>query len=365
MKERANLWMPATYNDWWHAYSIYLNTLINETACWPSILRTDVCNTLLKAVEQQIRTPLCTDLCFQVLEDLVQDDAMLPESLNNFFWHWREYADNGKHPEITKKLRLIERRYTRRNLISRFNRYVLDVEWSEWDDESRTQRGKNRTRTIILVKALAYRIARCPEKFNEISHLISPEKSAQGLWYFGEYLAEKDVDRVHLPTLIDITLEKKHKTCLLGYLSEVMKKNADLYISTLERLLASEHSAWLGSTIVLSSDYDDSLFLKCLSALDMKWISPVQFELLRYQNQIEKVPKERLKSLFNQLKNHGSSDSMFLLIELFNSIPFDDCSPFDSKYIFDVISNTVPSDESQDTMRGYYWKNVCNKLGNV
>ncbi len=100
----------------------------------------------------------------------------------------------------------------------------------------------------------------------------------------------------------------------------------------------------------------------CLNALERRLITPKYFELLRYQKYIEKVPKERLKTLFKKLMSHESKDSKFLMIELFDSIPLDDNSPFDSKFIFDVISATVPSDESQDTMRGYHWKNVCQNL---
>ncbi|MDH5570803.1 MAG: hypothetical protein OEY89_03495, partial [Gammaproteobacteria bacterium] len=31
LKERAKLWMPGTYDDWWHAQFVYFQTLVNET----------------------------------------------------------------------------------------------------------------------------------------------------------------------------------------------------------------------------------------------------------------------------------------------------------------------------------------------
>ncbi len=362
LKERAKLWMPETYGDWWQAQFVYFQTLVNETKNWPSHLRPEVCNALLNAVEHQIRIPLCTELAFQVLDTLVNDDAMLPEKLNSFFWHWREYKDDGKHPAITKRLQILERRYTRRDLVSRFNRYVLDVDWLEWEEGRREQRGKTRSRAKVIVKVLARRIARSPEKFNEIRHLITPEKSAHGLWFFGEQLAKNDADRIFLPQLIEATLTAKHQTCLYGYLSELRKDNEELYTTAINGFLDSESTAWLGGHIVLSSDYDDDLFVKCLNVLRKEWISPQEFSSLRYGKSIDHVPKERLENLFQQLNSRQSEESMCLLIELLDSIPFNESSPVDSKFVFGAVSRFVPGDEGAELMRGYHWKSVCQKL---
>lgn len=362
LKERAKLWMPKTYGNWWQAQFVYFQALVNETKNWPSHLRPEVCNALLNAVDHQMRTPPCTELAFQVLDSLVNDKAMLPEKLNSFFWHWREYKDDGEHPDITKRLQIIERRYTRRDLVSRFNRYVLDVDWAEWEDEHREQRGKTKSRAKVLVRALARRIARSPERFNEIRHLLAPKKNAQGLWFFGEQLAQNDTDRTFLSQLIEVTLQNKHQTCLYGYLSEVKKNSSGLYVSTVDAFLESEDTAWLGAHIVLSSNYDDRLFEKCLSALDNGWISPQQFSSLRYGKSIDHVPKERLGTLFQQLDSHQSEESLCLLVELLDSIALDDSSPVDSGFVFEVVSRSVPGDEGRDVMRGYHWKNLAQKL---
>jgi hypothetical protein len=362
LNQRAKLWMPKTYGDLWQTQLDYFNTLVNETTNWPSHLRPEVCNVLLDAVEHQIRTPSCTELAFQVLDTLINDDAMLPEKLNRFFRHWRGYNDDGKHPDIIKRLQILERRYTRRDLVNRFNRYILDVDWIEWDEEHRKQRGKPRSRAKVLVKALARRIARSSEKFNEIRHLLTPEKSAHGLWLFGEQLAQNDADRIFLPQLIEDTLTAKHQACLNGYLSELRKPSKELYISTINGFLDSESTAWLGANIVLSSDYDDDLFVKCLSVLGKGWISPQQFSSLRYGRSIDHVPRERLETLFQQINSHQSEETMYLLVELLDSLPFNESSPVDSEFVFGVISRSLPSNEGLDVMRGYHWKNVCKKL---
>jgi len=361
LKERAKLWKPETYSDWWQAYYTYFEALVHETNTWPSALRLEVCDALLNAVKNQIQIQPCTELAFQILDELVNDDAMLPEKLNAFFSHWKYYQDDDKQPEITKRLQILIRRYTKRDLSSRFNRYVLDVDWVEWEEEHREKHEKPKYRAKELVKALAHRIAISPDKFDEIRHLLTPEKTTQGLSYFGKQLAQYDPDRYFLPELIKITSEAKHLTCLYGYLEEVRNENHALFTSTINSFLDSEGTAWLGSHMTLSSDYDDSLFVKCLSALDKGWITPEKFNWLR-GNAIKIVPNERLHTLFQQLNRHPSEESLWILIYLLDQIPFDKFSPFDSKFVFQVVSKSMPSEERIDTMKSYHWKNVSQKL---
>lgn len=362
LKERAKLWIPVTYGEWWQAKLIYFQALVDETQTWPPSLRAEVCQALLEAVEQQIRTPPCTELAFQVLSVLVDDSAMLPEKLNRFFWHWQKYEDDGQHPEILKRIRSFERRYTRRDLASRFQRYVIDVDWMEWDEDFRERHNKPKNRAKILVNALARRIGQHPEMLSQIQHLFSPAKNTPALWHFGEQLALNDGRRALLHPLSHLTLETKHQVCLQGYLSAVRASAPEFYISTVRDFLGMESTAWLGATIALRTDYDDELFAQCLDSLEKKWIDPLLFSVLRFGKAIESVPQERTGRLFHQLSESNVQDSLFLLVELLDSLPFNDSSPFDSDFVFDMVSQAIPDEENRNAMHGYHWKNVCVKL---
>lgn len=362
LKERAKLWIPATYGEWWQAKLIYFQALVDETQNWPPYLRTEVCQALLKAVEQQIRTPPCTELAFQVLSVLVDDSAMSPEKLNGFFWYWRMHKDDSQHPEIAKRLLSFERRYTRRDLVSRFQRYVIDVDWMEWDEDFRERHNKPKNRAKTLVNALARRIAQHPETLSQIQHLLSPAKSAPALWHFGEQVALNDWTRTLLHPLTRLTLKTKHHVCLHSYLLAVRASDPEFYLSTVRGFLDIESTAWLGSTIALHTDYDDELFALCLDALEKKWIDPLLFTALRFGRAIESVPPERAGRLLRQLSEDDAQDSRVLLVELLDSIPFNNSSPFNSDFVFEVASRSIPGDENRDVMRGYHWKNVCSKL---
>lgn len=362
LKERAKLWIPTTYGEWWQAKLTYFQALADETQNWPSSLRAEVCQALLEAVEQQIKIPPCTELAFQVLSVLVDDSAMAPSKLNGFFWHCQTYEDDGQHPEISKRLRSVEHRYTRRDLASRFQRYVIDVDWMEWDEDFRERHNKPKNRAKILVNALARRIGQHPEMLSQIQHLLSPAKNTPALWHFGEQVALNDGARALLNPLSDLTLESKHQVCLHGYLLAVRASDPEFYLSTVRGFLDMESSAWLGATVALRTDYDDELFVRCLDALDKKWIDPLLFTVLRFGKAIESVPPERTGRLLRQLSEDNAQDSLFLLVELLDSIPFNDSSPFNSDFVFDMVCQSVPSEENGDAMHGYHWKNVCSKL---
>ncbi len=362
MKERAKLWMPKTYDEWRQAKLLYFKTLVDETVNWPSILRTEVCETLLNAVENLIDVPPCTELAFEVLETLMNDNAIPPEKLNHFFWDWQEYRNKDKHPEMAKRLKSCERRYTRRDLASRFHRYVLDIDHFEWDEDFRRQHNKPKNRAKALVAALAQRIAQHPEQLAEIRHLLAPTKPAQALWYWGERIARYDQANIFLPEFIQITLETKHQVCLHGYLSVIQASNFEFYLSILNEFLDQEQTAWLGVRIGLYSNYDKDFFTKCLAALERRWIEPHAFGILRFGQKIDAVPPEETVQLLSLLRQCDTQEVLSFIVELLDSIPFDHTAHFNSDFVFDVLSNAIPSRNNQDQMSGYYWKNVCQKL---
>lgn len=363
LKERAKLWRPKTDDDWRQILLLYFQTLVNKTENWSSDLRDEVCETLLKAVQHLIIIPSCTELAFQVLDNLMNDAAMPPEKLNHFFWHWQEYKNDEFLLEIKKRLRKCEYRYTRRNLASRFQRYVLDVNYYEWNEEFRERHNQPKNRAKKLVAALAHRIAQNPEKLDEIRHLLTPEYPQEILWYWSEQIAQYDKSYKFLPIFIQITLETKHSVCLRSYLSVIRTRNPNLYFSTLNQFFEQENIAWLGTTIaLLHSDYDDDLFTKCLTTLKKRRIEPHIFGILRSGQRLNSVPPEKIAQLLHLLHQYDSQNVLFLIIELLDSIPFDHTTRLDSAFVFDVLSRTLPSREDKNRMSGYHWKKVCQKL---
>jgi hypothetical protein len=364
MKPRAKLWIPETYGDWWQAQHLYFQSLVDETVYWPAPLRADVCQSLLDAVRQQIRTPPCTELALQVLGMLISDRSMSAEKLNGFFSTWREYEDDGSNPEITQRIRRIERSYTQHDFTTRFQRYVMNVSWSEWDDDYREKRGMSGRRARTLVNALAARVTRRPELLADVRHHLAQPSNSPALWHFGEQLALRNPTRSILSSIITLATEENHATLLLGYLSEARKEDPRLYTHTVRSFFAKGVTAWLGATIVLSSTYDDELFSLCLDGLAKGWIDPWQFSALRFGKAIDTIPPERVNRLFRLLSEHESPPAYFLLVELLDGVRLDDTSPVTAEFVFNNVSKVIPGEDGGNSMRGYHWKNVCTKLIN-
>jgi hypothetical protein len=363
LKERANLWKPETYGDLWVAYHLYFQALIDETQYWPQHIHAEVCEALLNAVEQQILIPHCTEVALQVLETLIKNASMDASKLNHFFYRWLEYRNDEKHAAINRRLSKISRAYNQHNLQSRFQRYVIDVDWMEWDADSRERLGKTRNRAKLLATCLAGRISKQPHLINEIKHLVTPNKQvSDALWYFGGQLATNDSQHVLLPQLIELAIASKHHTCLAGYLNVVRTESYDFYSKTVGHFLSSDQEAWLGARLIIPSIYDDQLLEQCLDALEAGRIEATEFSSLCYGQAAQAVHSAQMGRLIQYLQARPDKNSNNLLLNLLNALPFNDTSPFDAQLVFESIIMAIPVENHWEQMSGYIWKKVCNKL---
>lgn len=362
LKERAKLWIPATYGDWWQAHFSYFRALIDETASWPLALRPHVCLALLDAVENQIRTPPCTELAFQVLEQLTADSAISPSRLNRFFGHLLGVCEDEQHQELMVRLTRIARRYARRDLSSRFQRYVLDVDSLEWEEEYRDRHNKPPSHAKALVAALARRIASNPNRLEEIAHLLAPDGYTPAIWYFGEQLAADDDVEALLPLLTSITLKSPHGACLHGYLAGVRTRSLKRFESWLMDMLGSLETASLGVEMALRSPYCEAAFNRCLDALEAGWVEPTLFGALQYGRALDSVPTPQVERLLQLIYERATPDAMRLLIGLLDSREPDQPLPCGADFVFDVVKRTIPRSQRSWQSTAFHWTRVCSRL---
>ena len=364
LKSRANLWKPQTYGEQWSASFLYFKSLIDETRGWPSSLHPIVCETLLDAISQQLKVPPCTELAIQELERLTHDPAMDSGKLTSFFFNWFEYdrSQQVQGQDVSRRIASINRNFTHRSLSSRLQKYVIDVDWMEWDDSFRERHKKSKNRVKALASALAKRIAMKPRLFDEISHLLTPQKDGPALHYFGSRIAANDSTHELLRPIVELTIKAKHHICLAGYLSTIRLQTSDLYLRTIRGMFANQNEAWLGALLSIRSGYDDELFVCCLDAFEKNWIQSEQFVALQWGMAWQAVPVERMRRLIELLHIRGDSESLNILMCLLDDLPFDDSSPFSSAFVFEITTRTVPDEEGWGGLRGHAWKTVCKKL---
>jgi len=362
LKERAKLWIPATYGEWWQAYCLYFRTLIDETVSWPLALRSQVCLALLDAVENQIRIPPCTELAFNVLEMLTSDRAISPSKLNRFFRHSLELHEDEQDRGLAVRLKRLARRYARRDLAIRFQRYVLDVDWLEWEEEYRDRRNKPPSHAKALVSALARRIASNPDHLNEISYLMAPDGYTPAVWHFGEQLAASDVAEALLPLLTSLALKSPNGAFLHGYLAGVRARSLKRFESYLMGMLASAEAASLGVDIALRSPYCEEAFNRCLDVLEVGWVEPTLFGMLQYGSALDLVPTAQLERLLCLIHARATPEAMWLLIGLLDSREPIQPFPCGLDFVLAVLKKTIPSSQHSWHSSAFHWKRVCSKL---
>lgn len=363
MKGSAKLWRPTTLGEWWDAIDLYFRTLIDETRNWPPHMRKDVTRALVDAINKQILIPPCTELSFHILELLVNDTAVDSEKLNQFFHNWPRHNTDREFAVIARRVIKMGRAFERRSLASRFQRYVIDLDWSEWNDNINELKSRKPSRARALVTALAMRINKNPQSFMQISHLFTSARPElmQPLSFFGEQLANHDVSHVFLPELLRCTLESKHSVCLAGYLNGVRKRAVDYYSETVKCLLCNPGSAWLGARLIVGAEYDHELFPIALDALEASLIAASDFSSLRYGGAPFGISNEDLRRLILILGYKQDEYVVELLNGLLRSLPFDDSSPFDSALVFETVQRAISSNGGK-IHDEYEWDNLCKKL---
>ncbi len=362
LRERASLWRPETYGEWRQAKLLYFEALVSETATWPSHMREQAASALLEAVQNVVLVQPCTELAFTVLDALCKDESLPPRELNRFFMHWRQHEVGERESEIVKRIARVERAYLGSSLEVKFRRYVIDVDWAEWDEDFREKLGRKRYRSKALVAALASRVARSRQNFERVLPLFPANAYPPAMHFFGESLAVKDDAHAYLDELVDQAADTRHEACLSGYLAHLSEAHPALHQRIILDCIGRQDRAGLGVAIALRFKYDDVLFEGCLRALELGWVPPTAFEALSFGQALKSLPLPRVEALFRLISAHDDIDSKFLLIELLDDLQFNDEAPFSSGFVFACVRDVMPVLSDRDTMRGFYWKRVCEKL---
>lgn len=362
MKPRAKLWVPQTWGELWQAKELYFNELVRLKIEWPGHLRANVCEALLGACKGFLQTGIHTARSLQIFAELVEDRATSASSLNDFFSDWRDYRANDENAEITLALNRLARAFNRQSLASRIQRYVADVDWLEWDDDHRKRRGTPRYRAKELVRALAHRLMKKPEKASEYLPAVFASKQSPALWYFGEQLAIHDTDWSLTRSLVQMGISGNNWSCLFGYVANLRSSNEDLYRKIVSNLLDEPESRNLGAAIALRSDFDSHLFQRCLELHEEGLVQTREFSSLQYGAIWKKIPRKQLVELFDQLTHLQEPDAINVAIGLLMQIPFNDEAPFTPEDVLSVIANGLSSGEHESDLHDYHITEVGEKL---
>lgn len=364
IKERAVLWCPQTNDEWCKEFQCYWDCLVNETRDWNEALRREANSAVIKSAGEQLSIPSHREAVFFILEQVADDPATDIQQLNHFFiqrlrWH-RDEDDLSVH----FRLRRLEGRLKRRNLASRFQRYVLDTTWDEWEDYNVEGELRELTRPKRLVRALAERVARNDDAFEcLLPELVGSSTETAALFSFGQALCNADKENKRLLPLLTFRSDSINFQCLGGYLTGLKERDPSKWSEVLLGLLANEETANRGADLVWHSGFDDQMLIACINAFEMGWIGSNIFRSLCYDGMSwQAVSQDGLVRLFTLLSNREDPISANVLVYLLDRVLMKNAWPVDSDFVFRVVTARIHFDERLDTMHAYHWNNVCKKL---
>lgn len=362
IKEKAALWYPQTYEEWSTEFQRYWDCLISETRNWNNALRKDANSAIIESVTEQLRIPPHREAVLSVLEQVADDPATDIQQLNHFFiqrlrWH-RDEDNLSDH----FRLRRLEGHLTRRDLASRFQRYVLDTTWDEWQDYRIEDGLREQTRPKRLVRALAVRVARNDEAFEcLLPKLVSSSAKTGALFAFGQALCDTDKKNKRLLPLLEFKSDSMNSQCVGGYLAGLRVRDPSKWSEVLLGLLANEETANRGADLVWHSGFDDQMLIACMNAFEMGWIGSNIFRSLCYGMSWQAVSQDGLVRLFSLLSNRDDPVSANVLVELLDRILKKNAWPVDSDFVFRVVTTQTHFEERLDA-HDYHWHSICNKL---
>ncbi len=361
IRERANLWKPVTYGDWFDGYRLYWNCLIDETRQWADDLRSEANSAILKAAGKQFRVKPQVEPVLNIIERLAEDTATDRRELNHFIIrHVGRFRDKDNQ-EIFHRLRRLDGRLSRQNLQTRFRRYVLDTTWDEWGDYG-IDNQKN-SRPAKLLRALAGRIARNRETFESLVALIASSTSDTGaLFVFGEEICKADQDFRCLDALFAHWSSHEHSQAVRGYFSALRRLNPELWQDKIQHLLHHEETATRGAELVWGSGFNDQVFDVFLQSFERGWFKANYLKTLTFGKTWQYLTPEKITRLLELMLRHNDREVAGIMVELLDWILMDDSWHIDSDLLFQIVTSPINFQDGLDHMHNYHWNNVCDKM---
>lgn len=363
LKKRAKLWTPATYDVWHKEYRCYWDYLVEETRHWPEILRREANSAILNAAEQQLRIEAHVESVLEVIEKIAADPATDKSKMHHFLINRLGRFREKEEKSIYHRLRRLNGKLARQNLESRFQRYVLNTSWDEWDAFDSDSGDPENARPRKLLRALAGRVARNDEAFDRLAVPIATSITDTGaLFAFGEALCSADEDYQRLEPLLANWRDPVQAQGLRGYFSCLRSRNPQLWQDTILRLLSQEETAPRGAELVWGSGFNDTVFDAYSHCFECGWITANYLRNLTFGKAWKDVAPEKLANLLLRLSEHTDQTAASIMVTLLDRVLMDEDWPVASDLLFQVITAPAHFQEHLDNMHSYHWRNVCDKL---
>jgi hypothetical protein len=363
LKEKPKFWRPEKNNDLLLEFKRYLNCLIEETRNWQDELRVEANNTILITLRDILEIQQLKEDVFHTLQIIVDDPNTDPHALNYFIYDRIQHYRNEEGAENLRwRLQRISGKMTRKDLESRFQRYVIDVQWKEWNDCNVDELAQQNLRARKLLRALAKRVVSDRQSFEILLPMMTSKHSdcSDCLYYFGEALAEYDTQNILFDPLL--AYSEEFDQCVGGYLTHLKQSAPAKWKGTVLKLLSKKETASKGANLVWCSGFDSEVFDRWVLAYEHGWINVESFKRLQYGMEWQQIPKGKLIDFLGKLMDHPSQNSMYVLIVMLDQFLNDENWIPNSKLVSRFVSIPEIFLEHKDKMYSGRLDRICTNL---
>ena len=361
LRPTAKLWTPKIWGELYEAYKAVWELLVETRGKWKGEERTHASNVLISAASGLIRNKYLSEMVFNTLNELVDDETTNLSSMLGFVTGQFRYQQENLDESIIENLKQLNYKITGSTFKTKLKRYVLLGNWDDFlDKEGELSKDFEQNINNLVADSLTE-----PQQiFDELPSLIEGDGIALGR--FGYELGKKDKDRAFKEKVVKAQISRAGSATTLflgGYLRAIFEEEIEEWETTVISLLSESVLKNSIVELIWRSGLSNNVFEKLIEASDKDLVDLNQFRMLSHSRELHKIDEKHISLLIERLTRKNESTSICSALEITYSyyIQGDFKYKLPKDVVFDLLVKGASIDEFIDSMDDYYWSSIAEK----
>ena len=355
-KPPIEFWRPRTYGQLFDYWRQVLRFLHAEMKGFKSADRNRTENILIKAANGFVQFDAIADEVMDILFDLADDKKIDRKPFIQFViqQQYRQRQIQSSDKKIHTRIRQLDKLLTGSSLWERTCRYVLFTNWHE----ERTLRDVELKQTGLPVKRVRKLAKEYMTDLDVFSEYLPKLVNTYGykLQTLGEECGKLAEEKFDEPIIkyIEAGNPINNGRFLNGLLARICKQNIKRYEKLIRCLLLNEATRKISVDCI--SKLNEPIIRDMLSMFEKGQLGPESFERFIFTHKTTGLSADLIQQLIMALMYRTDETSINVCMQHVYNYYFGEnaTGDFPEELIFKVL-NSVPSDNNQDQMYGYYW----------
>ena len=343
LKPAIEIWRPKTYGQLFDYWRQALRFLRAEMQGFDATDRNRIAEILINAASRFVSIKAMADEVMDILFELAEDKEINRKPLVLFVIQQLRKFNNDSDKKILSRIRQLDKLLTGTSLWERTSRHILSTDWKK----SKLFGNGVRNLAKEYVKDLAVFSEHIPRLVQASGYRLSDLGEECGK------LAEEKFDKAIIH-YIESGSPDNNARFLGGYLAGVRTHNAIRYENLIRRLLHNKTTREIAIGGI--SKLTEAIIRDMLALFEERQLESVAFEGFVFTQRTTCLSDDLFQQIITSLLRHADDASINVCMQHVDNYYFgeDSTGDFPEDLIFKVLS-TLPSDQNQSQMYGYYW----------